>query len=68
MNGEGVNGGCEMLGVDLSKLFASTVIFVIHVHHLVSHLAGSYTMNFKHLQTILCNFTLDQKTELVSQQ
>ena len=39
-----------MLGVDLSKLFPSTVVFVINIHHLVRHLPGSNTMNFKHLQ------------------
>ena len=50
MNSEGVDGGCEMLGVDLSKLFAPAVIFVINIHHLVSHLPGTNSMNFKHLQ------------------
>ena len=50
MNGEGVNGGCKMLSVDLSKLFSPTVVFVINIHHLVRHLPGSNTMNFKHLQ------------------
>ena len=50
MNGEGVDGGCKMLGVDSSKLFAPTVVFVINIHHLVRHLPGPNSMNFKHLQ------------------
>ena len=50
MDGEGVDGGCEMLGVDLCKLFSPAVIFVINIHHLVSHLPGTNSMNFKHLQ------------------
>ena len=50
MNGEGVDGGCKMFGVDLSELFSPTVVFVVTIHHLVRHLPRSNPMNFKHLQ------------------
>ena len=50
MNGEGVDGGCKMFGVDLSKLFSPTIVFVVNIHHLVRHLPRSNPMNFKHLQ------------------
>lgn len=50
VNGKGVDGGCKMLSVDLSKLFSPTVVFVINIHHLVRHLSRPNSMDFKHLQ------------------
>ena len=39
-----------MLGVDLSKFFASTVVFEVEIHHFVRHLPWTNAMNFEHLQ------------------
>ena len=47
-----------MLGVDLCKLLATAVVFKIQIHHLISHLSGTNSMNFKHLVKYRVKFNL----------
>ena len=49
MDGEGVDGDGEVLGVDLGELLAARVVFEEGVEHLVGHLLGARPVDLVHL-------------------